>query len=237
MAAALERALGSAGPGTGPVPEVPEVSEPVLVLGPAGSGRTALLLQAALAGGAHGPRALFLAPSAVPRLPNGGGGTGTDPRALQRLELRYPRSRGSLCRELGALSLRPPDLLLLDGLEQYLGESPGGCARLAALLLETTHPPGPRGHPRPPPQVVAALRLPPPAPHVLPTLRRFFPARCLLSPRPGGLVGVRLSRPGRPPRRWRLRLDPHGEGEGGEEEQEEEEEEEEGGSDPEEEWG
>lgn len=76
MAAALERALGPAGPeADASVPEAP-----LLVLGPAGSGRTALLLRAALAGGGDGPRALFLAPSAPSRLPDGGGG---DPRALQ----------------------------------------------------------------------------------------------------------------------------------------------------------
>ncbi|XP_032533496.1 ATPase SWSAP1 [Chiroxiphia lanceolata] len=196
MAAALERALGSAGPGTGPVPGVPEVSEPVLVLGPAGSGRTALLLQAALAGGAHGPRVLFLAPSAVPRLPNGGGGTGTDSRALQRLELRYPRSRGSLCRELGALSLHPPTCYCWTGSSGTWG-SPGALHPLATLLLETTRPP-PRGHPRTSSQVVAALRLPPPPPTCCPPCEGSSP-RCLLSPRPGGLVGVRLSRPGRPP--------------------------------------
>lgn len=89
MAAALERALGSVtaaepDPGSGPVP--------VLVLGPAGSGRTSLLLRAALAGGGDGPRALFLAPSALPRLPGGGGGN--DPRALQ---VRGRRGRAGPC--------------------------------------------------------------------------------------------------------------------------------------------
>ncbi|XP_027488300.1 uncharacterized protein LOC113941336 [Corapipo altera] len=230
MAAALERALGSAGPGTGPVPEVPEVSEPVLVLGPAGSGRTALLLQAALAGGAHGPRALFLAPSAVPRLPNGGGGTGTDPRALQvrgggrwrclrgggggwrggagNAEWAGPRVWAGLC--------VPP---FIFGVR--VGACPDPCSPSVPTLC--------------PPPAGATLPPPPPAPHVLPTLRRFFPARCLLSPRPGGLVGVRLSRTGRSPQRWRLCLDSHGEG--GKEEQDEEEEEGEEGIDTEEEWG
>ncbi|TRZ06835.1 hypothetical protein HGM15179_020273 [Zosterops borbonicus] len=81
MAAALERALGPALPGEGSEAPLPPL--PVLVLGPAGSGRTSLLLRTALAGGADGPRVLFLAPSAIPRLPGGPGGTGTDPRALQ----------------------------------------------------------------------------------------------------------------------------------------------------------
>lgn len=84
MAAALERALGpalAAAPGGGSEAPLPPL--PVLVLGPAGSGRTSLLLRVALAGGADGPRALFLAPSAIPRLPGGPGGPGTDPRALQ----------------------------------------------------------------------------------------------------------------------------------------------------------
>ena len=72
----MERALNPAGPEA--AASVPD--SPLLVLGPAGSGRTALLLRAALAGGGDGPRALFLAPSAPSRLPDGGGG---DPRALQ----------------------------------------------------------------------------------------------------------------------------------------------------------
>ncbi|XP_074990286.1 ATPase SWSAP1 [Calonectris borealis] len=208
MAAALERALGSvtAGEAAAPVP--------VLVLGPAGSGRTALLLRAALAGGGDGPRALFLAPSALPRLPGGdddGGSGGNDPRALQRLELRYPPSLGALGRELGAVAAqpRPPGLLLLDGLERYLGGTPGAPARLAALLLEAARSPGP---PRRPAQVLASLRLPPPGPHVLPALRRYFPAECRLRPAPGAPLRLRarLARPGAPPRRWRLRFGPHG---------------------------
>lgn len=82
MAAALERALGSVTAGEA---AAAAAAAPVLVLGPEGSGRTALLLRAALAGGGDGPRALFLAPSALPRLPGGddGGGGGNDPRALQ----------------------------------------------------------------------------------------------------------------------------------------------------------
>lgn len=78
MAAALERALGSVTAG-----EAGAAPVPVLVLGPAGSGRTSLLLRAALAGGGDGPRALFLAPSALPRLPGGDDSGGNDPRALQ----------------------------------------------------------------------------------------------------------------------------------------------------------
>ncbi|XP_064293388.1 ATPase SWSAP1 [Phalacrocorax carbo] len=203
MAAALERALGS-------VPAVPAAEPvPALVLGPAGSGRTALLLRAALAGGGDGPRVLFLAPSALPRLP--GGGDGNDRRALQRLELRYPPSLGALGRELGAVGAwpRPPGLLLLDGLERYLGGAPGALARLAALLLEAARSPGP---PRPPAQVLASLCLPPPGPHVLPALRRYFPAECRLRPVPGVPLHLcaRLACPGAPPRCWHLHFSPHG---------------------------
>lgn len=224
MAAALERALGPAAPGRGSEAALPPV--PVLVLGPAGSGRTSLLLRTALAGGADGPRALFLAPSAVPRLPGGPGGPGTDPRALQRLQLRYPRSRLSLCRELLSLSLSPsppPPLLLVDGLERYLAPSPAGPWRLAALLLELAlSPRRPRAAPA---QVVAALRLPPPGPRVLRALLRFFPARCRLRPaaaadaggrghRGRGRVRVTLRCPGSAARRWRLRLGDGGDGDG-----------------------
>lgn len=201
MAAALERALGPAGPeADASVPEAP-----LLVLGPAGSGRTALLLRAALAGGGDGPRALFLAPSAPSRLPEGGGG---DPRALQRLELRYPPTLAALAQELGAMAARarPPGLLLLDGLEHYIQGGPSAPARLAALLLEASRAP------RPPARLLAALRVPPPGPRVLPVLRRYFPAECRLRPLPGVplRVNVRLVLPGSVPRGWRLRFEPHG---------------------------
>lgn len=224
MAAALQRALGpeaaAAAPGGGSDAALPPL--PVLVLGPAGSGRTSLLLRVALAGGADGPRALFLAPSAIPRLPGGPGGPGTDPRALQRLELRYPLTLPSLRRELLSLSPRPPPLLLLDGLERYLGSSPGLPARLAALLLETTRTPVPPAGPAPgpPPQLLVALRLPPPAPHVLATLLRFFPASCRLSPARHGPARITLRWPGSHERRWRLSLGSpgqatgHGDGDG-----------------------
>lgn len=104
---------------------------------------------------------------------------------------------------------RPPGLLLLDGLEQYLGGAPAAPARLAALLLEAARAPGP---PRPPAQVLAALRLPPPGPHVLPVLRRYFPAECRLRPVPGApsRLRARLTRPGVPPRCWSLRFGPRG---------------------------
>ncbi|XP_075268154.1 ATPase SWSAP1 [Opisthocomus hoazin] len=202
MAAALERALGSVSAGE------EAAAVPVLVLGPAGSGRTALLLRAALAGGGSGPRALFLAPSALPALPGGDNG-GNDPRALQRLELRYPQSPAALARELAAVAARPrpPGLLLLDGLERYAGGAPGPAARLAALLLEAARSPGP---PRPPAQVLASLRLPPPGPQLLPVLRRYFPAECRLRPGPGTALRACLARPGAPPRRWTLRFGPRG---------------------------
>ncbi|XP_064355446.1 ATPase SWSAP1 isoform X2 [Dromaius novaehollandiae] len=171
-------AAAAAAPGEPAAAAAAEVAAPgeaVLVLGPAGSGRTALLLRAALAGGGDGPRAVFLAPRALPRLP-----PDADPRALQRLELRYPASRRALARELGALAARPrpPRLLLLDGLERYAaaGGAAGG-ARLAALLLEAARrPPGPPG------AVLAALRLPPRGPRLLPALRRYFDAERRLRP-------------------------------------------------------
>lgn len=71
MAAALKRAMGEAGA----TPAAP-APVPALVLGPPRSGRSALLMRAALASAGPRTRVLFLAPCALQQLPGVPAGAG-----------------------------------------------------------------------------------------------------------------------------------------------------------------
>ncbi|KAH1176066.1 ATPase SWSAP1 [Mauremys mutica] len=214
MSAALRRALGAAGPGPAPAP--------ALVLGPAGSGRSALLFRAALGG----PRALFLAPRALQRLPGARRGE-SDPRGLQRIQFLYPPSLRELLRLLASLPQSlpgPPALLLLDGLEQYLAACPGpqAAARLSALLVDTASyftgrlGADPQGS-APCCQLVASMQVSgeTAAEDHLGVLQRYFPAQCWLCPAPAAASGqedcggdrvfrARLSQPGAADQEWKL---------------------------------
>uniref|UniRef100_A0A8C8VQ38 SWIM-type zinc finger 7 associated protein 1 n=1 Tax=Pelusios castaneus TaxID=367368 RepID=A0A8C8VQ38_9SAUR len=223
MAEALARALGSTEPGHGPAP--------TLVLGPARSGRSALLFRAALAGSR--PRALFLAPSALQRLPGARRGA-SDGRSLQRVQFLYPPSLQELLRLVASLHQSlpgPPALILLDGLEQYLAGCPGpqAVAQLSALLVDTasyftgrlgTNPCGPASCC----QLITSLRVPreAEADEHLGVLQRYFPARCWLCPDSlasldqddcGGnrMFRARLSQPGVPDHEWRVEFGLDGE--------------------------
>ncbi|XP_067416553.1 ATPase SWSAP1 [Emydura macquarii macquarii] len=223
MAAVLKRALGSAEPG--------QASAPALVLGPARSGRSALLFRAALGG--PGPRALFLAPSALQRLPGARRGE-SDPRGLQRVQFLYPPSLRELLRLVASLHQSlpgPPTLILLDGLEQYLAGCPGprAAARLSALLVDTASyftgrlSADSQGS-APCCQLIASMRVPSEAEadEHLSILQRYFPARCWLCPDSrapldqedcGGdrTFRARLSQPGAPDQEWRVRFGLDGE--------------------------
>ncbi|XP_074836206.1 ATPase SWSAP1 [Carettochelys insculpta] len=213
MAAALQRALGAAEPGRSRVP--------VLVLGPARSGRSALLFRAALGGA----RALFLAPRALQRLP----GARRAGSCLQHVQFLYPPSLPDLLRLLASLPPSPPGppaLILLDGLEHYLAgrSGPQAAARLSALLVDTASHlagglgPDPQGSgPGPGVQLIASLRVSGEAEtdEHLGVLQRYFPARCWLCPDPAAALGqedcegdrlfrARLTQPGAPDQEWRV---------------------------------
>nr|XP_048687584.1 ATPase SWSAP1 [Caretta caretta] len=216
MSAALQQALGAAGPGPAPAPA------PALVLGPARSGRSALLFRAARGG----PRALFLAPRALQRLPGARRGE-SDLRDLQRIQFLYPPSLRELRQLLASLHQSlpgPPALILLDGLEHYLAGCPGpqAAARLSALLVDTASyftgrlGADPQGS-APCCQLIASVQVSgeTEVEDHLSILQRYFPAQCWLCPDSAaalgqedcggdGLFRARLSQPGAPDREWRL---------------------------------
>ncbi|XP_053868740.1 ATPase SWSAP1 [Malaclemys terrapin pileata] len=221
MSAALQRALGAAGPGPAPAP--------ALVLGPARSGRSALLFRAALAG----PRALFLAPRALQRLPGARRGE-SDARGLQRIQFLYPPSLRELLRLLASLHQSlpgPPALLLLDGLEQYLAGCPGpqAVARLSALLVDTASyftgrlGADPQGSATCC-QLIASMQVSgeTEVEDYLCILQRYFPAQCWLCPDSAPALGqedcggdrtfrARLSQPGAADQEWKLGFNLDGE--------------------------
>ncbi|XP_066473770.1 ATPase SWSAP1 [Tiliqua scincoides] len=199
-------------------------SRPLLLLGPAGSGRSALLFRAALVGAAAShARVLFLAPRPLERLP-GGGATATG--AIQRIHFLYPPTQRDLFQLVASLhetSSGTPSLIVLDGLEEYLDRCPGPhvAAQLVALLLDTanyfshklnTEPAGC--------QLLVSMRFPGEAgekTEQLSAIERYFSAQCWLHPdaeRSGGsdskLVIAHLSQPGTADQEWLVRFDPQG---------------------------
>ncbi|XP_039106946.1 ATPase SWSAP1 [Hyaena hyaena] len=142
MAETLRRVLNLGTSARSGEEDTAEAGPPLLLLGGRGSGKTALLFAAALeaAGEGRGP-VLFLTRRPLQRLPRGTGAA-LDPLRLQKIRFQYPPSTRELLQLLcSAHEARgpAPSLLLLDGLEEYLGEDPGpqDPAYLAALLLDT----------------------------------------------------------------------------------------------------
>ncbi|XP_051695971.2 ATPase SWSAP1 [Oryctolagus cuniculus] len=224
MAEALRRVL-SRSSAAGPEEDTAEAGPPLLLLGAPGSGKTTLLFAAALeaAGEGRGP-VFFLTRRPLQSLPRGTGAA-LEPMRLQKIRFQYPPSTPELLWLLGSAHEGPgpaPALLLLDGLEEYLGEDPGAqeAAHLAALLVDTaahfSHRLGPgracgllvalqtqdEGDPG------EALRLA--------VLQRYFPAQCWLQPDAPGL-GERCLQaclePGAPGHRteWRVSFGADGE--------------------------
>lgn len=208
MAAALRRVLSrrpEAAPGQEAAP-----GPPVLLLGAAGSGKTALLFAAALeaAGDGRG-HVLFLTRRPLQSLPRGTTGAAREPWRLQKIRFQYPPSTQELLWLLcSAHEGRgpAPSLLLLDGLEEYLAEDPGTqeAAHLAALLLDTAAHFGRRLGPGRECGLAVALQTPEEGDGTdglqLAVLQRYLPAQCWLQPQAAG--------PGREPSCLRACLDP-----------------------------
>ncbi|XP_054859618.1 ATPase SWSAP1 isoform X2 [Eublepharis macularius] len=201
---------------------------PLLLLGPAASGRSALLFRAALAAASSSPdRVLFLAPRPFQRLP-GGGEAGAAPGALQRIQFLYPTSLQELLQLLASLhDILPssPSLMVLDSLEEYLGSCPGPhvAAQLAALLLDTAHHFGQkRSLERAGCQLIVSMKFPGEAgdgAEQLSAIQRYFQAQCWLQLETqenrnsdgqgvAKLVRAHLSQPGTEDQEWMLIFEP-----------------------------
>ncbi|XP_020647237.3 ATPase SWSAP1 [Pogona vitticeps] len=202
---------------------------PLLLLGPPGSGRSALLFRAALAGAAASPpaRVLFLAPRPLERLPPGGAAAAG---VIQRIHFRYPPSFQELLQLVASLHQTlsgSPSLVMLDGLEEYLSgcPSPHMAAQLVALLLDTAnHFSQKLSHMPAGCQLLVAMKClgeaAEEAEH-LSVIDRYFPAQLWLHPgveETAGsnscgitrLVRACLSQPGTKDQEWLLQFDPQG---------------------------
>nr|XP_028568176.1 ATPase SWSAP1 isoform X1 [Podarcis muralis] len=203
----------------------------LLLLGPAGSGRSALSFRAALLGAASSrARALFLAPRPLERLP-AGGADAAGAGAIQRIHFLYPPSFRELLQLVASLhetfscSL---SLVVLDGLEEYLGScsSPAMAAQLVALLLDTAN----HFSQKLPVEsaagckLVVSMKLSGEAgeqAEYFSAIERYFPAQCWLHPSTEEiadsgsqgitkLIRARLSQPGTKDQEWLVRFDPQG---------------------------
>ncbi|XP_062979100.1 ATPase SWSAP1 [Elgaria multicarinata webbii] len=200
---------------------------PLLLRGPAGSGRSALLFRAALLAAASPARVLFLAPRPLERLP---GGVVAGAGAIQRIHFLYPLSFQELLWLVASLHQTlsgSPSLIVLDGLEEYLANcsGPGMAAQLVALLLDTANHftqkliQGSAGC-----QLIVSVKFPgevgEEAEH-LSVIERYFPAQLQLHPDAGEsgsfdsrgtakLIRARLSQLGTEGQEWLMRFDSQG---------------------------
>ncbi|XP_061438198.1 ATPase SWSAP1 [Rhineura floridana] len=204
---------------------------PRLLIGPAGSGRSALLFRAALVAASSSPgRVLFLAPRPLERLP-AGDSSRAEAGAIQRIHFLYPPSFQELLQLAASLHETLSgtlSLVVLDGLEEYLGScsSPSMAAQLVALLLDTanhfsqklTMESAVGCH------LIISMRFSGEAgeqAEYLSVIERYFPAQCWLHPVAGEnagsdsqditkLIRACLSQPWTKDQEWLLRFDPQG---------------------------
>ncbi|KAH0628695.1 hypothetical protein JD844_010121 [Phrynosoma platyrhinos] len=197
MAGALMSAL------LGVVPGKPQRC-PLVVLGPSGSGRSALLFRAALLG------------------------SGAAPAPATRIQFLYPPSFQELFQVVANLQQTScPTLVVLDGLEKYLSSCPGPsvAAQLVALLLDTVnHFSQKLSRVSLGCQLLVSMRFPGEAgedTEYLSVVERYFEARLWLYPEaeesPGSasygvpkVTRARLSQPGSQDQEWLLRFEPEG---------------------------
>ncbi|KAG8429395.1 hypothetical protein GDO86_020285 [Hymenochirus boettgeri] len=114
---------------------------PVLLLGPHGSGKSSLLFRAALMAAEEGTGpVVFLSREPLQRLPGGGEKT-RDPQLLKRIRFLYPSSLKELLRLISSIHLSSPSpsLIVLDGLERYLIHTCDAAdgALVSGLLLDS----------------------------------------------------------------------------------------------------
>uniref|UniRef100_A0A8D2IRB8 SWIM-type zinc finger 7 associated protein 1 n=2 Tax=Varanus komodoensis TaxID=61221 RepID=A0A8D2IRB8_VARKO len=202
-------------------------AEPVLLLGPAGSGRSSLLFRAAFVVAASPARVLFLAPQPLQRLP---GGIVARAGAFQRIHFLYPASFQELLQLVASLHhtwSRSLSLIVLDGLEEFLAtcSGPGVAAQLVALLLDTAnHFSQKLTQDSTRCQLIVSMRFPgetgEQAEH-LSVIERYFPARLQLYLDSGKsassdsgvvakLIRVSLSQLGTEGQEWQVRFDSKG---------------------------
>lgn len=112
---------------------------PCLLLGEGSSGKTSLLLAAALSSSAEeGRRTVFISRSPLQRLPE----SARDPLSLKKIHFVYPRSLEELLSLIAAMhenTRSSPSLVILDGMDEFLVGNSGQqvVARLSALLVDT----------------------------------------------------------------------------------------------------
>ncbi|XP_042309474.1 ATPase SWSAP1 [Sceloporus undulatus] len=221
MAGALMSALLGVGPG--------KQRRPLVVLGPSGSGRSALLFRAALVGSGVAPApatVMFLSPHPLERLPCGEGDV--DASVMQRIQFLYPPSFQLLFQVVANLQQTScPTLVVLDGLEKYLSSCPGPsvAAQLVALLLDTVnHFSQKLSRMSLGCQLLVSMRFPGEAgedTEYLSVVERYFEARLWLHPEAVEHAGsashgvskvtrARLSQTGSQDQEWLLRFEPEG---------------------------
>ncbi|XP_058024965.1 ATPase SWSAP1 isoform X2 [Ahaetulla prasina] len=203
--------------GAGALPVGPR-PRPLLLLGPPGSGRSALLFRAALAGASivSSARVLFLAPRPLDRLPGGkAAGGGAIQELLQLLASLHQTLPNS------------PSMIVLDDLEEYLNSCSSACtaAQFVALLLDTSnHFTQKCSHLSVGCQLIVSMRFlgeaGEEAEHFS-AIERYFPAKLWLHPdtgKDGGLdnqsltrlIRAQLFQPGTKDQEWMVKFDAQG---------------------------
>ncbi|KAJ8254273.1 hypothetical protein COCON_G00208850 [Conger conger] len=181
-------------------------TSPCMIVGERCGVKTSLLFLAAVTAASElGVKVLFLTPTPIQKLPGPlqDSLANLNPDGLKKIKFMYPRSREELLQDVASLHesacgpAAPASLLILDGLERYLGAGAGpeteeqlAAAHIAALLADTaaflTGKLEERGGACAPCRVIvsfdtgrlghAGSELPAPDP-VLSVLDRYFPVR------------------------------------------------------------
>ncbi|XP_035252783.1 ATPase SWSAP1 [Anguilla anguilla] len=136
-------------------------TSPCMIVGERCGIKTSLLFLAAVTAASElGVKVLFLTPTPIQKLPAPlqDSLANLNPDGLKKIKFMYPRSQEELLQDVASLhesacgSAAPPSLLIVDGLERYLGAGPGAgtgpggspqgdgwlaVAHISALLVDT----------------------------------------------------------------------------------------------------